>query len=194
MLESPATFRRRLSWTVGRPPLVFLLSLVLSLPLFLSPFLLDSISVSPRARAHTHTPTCAQTRVADAAGTLSYTFLCLYVLWGGLCSDRSTLDARRSTRGYYIVKPFNYLGKLLPGIFALRPALTSVHGYSRVWGALVHSPFPPAVWRAASPLSLSLSFSSRCNPLSTLFPSLVSRLFLSRFSRNSVIREPLKRL
>lgn len=77
--------------------------------------------------------------------------VCMFCGW--LCSD-----SRRSTRGYYIVKPFNYLGKLLPrNIYSPQPALTSVHGYRRVWvycTLLLHSP------------SLSFHYPSSPPPLS----------------------------
>lgn len=87
--------------------------------------------------------------IPACAHTFSPLFLCFV---GGPDS--------RSTRGYYIVKPFNYLGKLLRGIFG--PVLTSVHGgtRSRSGGC---TPRPP-LFIPAKPTALLLSFRSLRQP------------------------------
>jgi len=136
------------SWIVRLPcrPLPPSLSLSLSLSLRLS------LSSSPTQSPFPHT---------DAARHVRARFsVCMFCGW--LCSD-----SRRSTRGYYIVKPFNYLGKLLPGIFA--PAcLNECTWLQAGWaGVAYNAPFPLAVCHAAvlpvSPLSLSLSLSQPAN-------------------------------
>lgn len=69
-----------------------------------------SLSLSLPISIPSHRRGTAQPRHAHTR-----TSVCMFCGW--LCSD-----SRRSTRGYYIVKPFNYLGKLLPGIY-IRPSL-----------------------------------------------------------------------
>lgn len=83
-------------WTAGSPA---------------SQIIFPSLSLFPSLLLSTQSPSLNTD--GGAAPARLYTFLCLYVLRVALCSD-----SRHSTRGYYIVKPFNYLGKLLPGIFA----------------------------------------------------------------------------
>lgn len=95
--------------TVGsRPPLVFLSFFSLSLSSFFSHYSCLSLSLSSFS---TQSPS-PNSQHTDATWH-RHASLCLYVLRVALYSD-----SRHSTRGYYIVKPFNYLGKLLPGIFA----------------------------------------------------------------------------
>lgn len=154
-LESPPTLSQTASRTVG-PPLVLLPSFSLSFsfsfthsfthsvthsltyilpshPLsLLIPFRFRLPSTATQSPfLHTDAPRCAQYRHAYTRSSV-----CMFCGW--LCSD-----SRRSTRGYYIVKPFNYLGKLLPGIFA--PACLNECTWlqsARVWvyTLLFHSP------------------------------------------------------
>lgn len=151
-LESPPTLSQTASRTVG-PPLVLLpsfslflvhslirslshslsLTYILPLTLFLSSYLSVSVSLPPRLNLRFSTQTC---RAAQYRHAYTRSSVCMFCGW--LCSD-----SRRSTRGYYIVKPFNYLGKLLPGIFA--PACLNECTWlqsARVWvyTLLFHSP------------------------------------------------------
>lgn len=101
--------RNTASWSV-KSFSVFHLSSFLSLPLSLALSILVSLSLSLPISISSHRRGVARHRHA-----YTHSSVCMFCGW--LCSD-----SRRSTRGYYIVKPFNYLGKLLPGIY-IRPGL-----------------------------------------------------------------------